>query len=383
MPLNARQLNRATLARQLLLRREPLSVEDGVRRVLAIQAQSPASPYLALWNRIEAFDPATLDAAFAEDRVVKATLLRITLHAVHRADHRPLHRAMLPSLRAARLHDRRFREAGLTVATADALVPHVLAYADRPRTRGEVEAHLADHLGTTPHAHVWWALRTFAPLVHHATGGPWSFGPSPSFRAPAMDDHDASERAELDHDEAVAVLVRRYLAAFGPATRQDVGQFSLLRQTAIRAALERIAEDLVRDEGPGGEVLWDVTEGELPDEDVPAPPRLLPMWDSTLLAYADRRRILSDEHRAHVIRRNGDVLPTVLVDGYVRGVWRAVDGGIEVTAFEPLDGDAWAGLAEEAADLVAFLEPREPEVYRRYHHWWAKLPAGDRRLLPS
>jgi hypothetical protein len=385
VPLTDRQLNRATLARQLLLRREPLPVEDAVRRLLAIQAQSPPSPYLALWTRIAGFDPADLDAAFADGRVVKATLMRVTLHAVHRDDHGPLHRAMLPTLRAARLNDRRFRDTGLSVPDADALVPHVLGHTAQPRTRAEVEAHLAAHLGSPPHEHVWWALRTFAPLVHHATGGPWSFGTSPTFRAAAGGhppaDHLEADDLEGDHEGAVAVLVQRYLAAFGPATAKDVGQFTLLRQPAIRGALERLDDDVVRHEGPDGEVLWDVADGDLPDEDVVAPPRLLPMWDSTLLAYADRRRIIPDEHRTHVIRRNGDVLPTVLVDGHVRGVWRAVADGIEVTAFEPLDGDAWSGLAEEAADLVTMLAPRDPQVYGRYHHWWEKLPPGERRTL--
>jgi hypothetical protein len=375
--LTARQLNRATLARQLLLRREPLPVEEAVRRLLAVQAQAPPSPYIALWNRIVGFDPADLDAAFADGRVVKATLLRITLHAVHHDDLGPLHRAMLPSLRAARLHDRRFRETGLSVDDADALLPHVLDHTAEPRTRAEVEAHLATHLGEPPHEHVWWALRTFAPLVHHATGGNWSFGTSPTFRAAPFDD------AATDHEAAVAVLVQRYLAAFGPATTRDVGQFTLLRQPVIRAALERLADEVIRYEGPEGEVLWDVADGDLPDEDVVAPPRLLPMWDSTLLAYADRRRIIPEEHRSLVIRRNGDVLPTTLVDGHVRGVWRATADGIEVTAFEPLDDEVWAGLAEEASDLVTLLAPRDPQVYGRYGHWWGKLPTAERRIVAS
>jgi hypothetical protein len=373
--LTARQLNRATLARQLLLRREPLLVEEAVRRVLAVQAQAPPSPYIALWNRIAGFDPADLDAAFADGRVVKATLLRITLHAVHHDDHGPLHRAMLPSLRAARLHDRRFRETGLSVDDADALLPHVLGHTAEPRTRAEVEAHLATHLGEPPHEHVWWALRTFAHLVHHATGGNWSFGTSPTFRAAPFDD------AATDHEAAVAVLVQRYLAAFGPATTRDVGQFTLLRQPVIRTALERLDGEVVRHEGPGGEVLWDVVDGDLPDEDIVAPPRLLPMWDSTLLAYADRRRIIPEEYRGHVIRRNGDVLAAALVDGHVRGVWRATVDGIEVTAFEPLADEVWAGLAEEATDLVTLLAPRDPQVYGRYGHWWDELPAGERRIL--
>jgi hypothetical protein len=142
------------------------------------------------------------------------------------------------------------------------------------------------------------------------------------------------------------------------------------------------AGSLLALEGPHGEDLFDVPGAALPPEDSPAPPRLLPMWDSTLLAYADRRRIIPPDYRALVTRKNGDVLPTLLVDGYVAGVWRTVDDGIEATAFKRLADAAWEGLEAEAAALVAFLSDREPIVYRRYGHWWSKgLPSVEVRVL--
>jgi hypothetical protein len=107
------------------------------------------------------------------------------------------------------------------------------------------------------------------------------------------------------------------------------------------------------------------------------------MWDSVLLAYADRSRIIPPDYRRLVIHQNGDVLPTLLVDGFVAGVWRPVAGGIEATAFQRLDREAWTGLATEARALVAFLADRDPAVYRRYAHWWAKLPQGEVRVLPG
>ncbi len=126
----------------------------------------------------------------------------------------------------------------------------------------------------------------------------------------------------------------------------------------------------------------------MPAVDAVAPPRLLPMWDGVLLAYADHERVVPADYRPHVSRRNGDVLPTVLVDGRVAGVWRpapdGAPGGIEVTAFHSLDAAAWGGLAAEAARLVAFLADRDPRVYRRYDHWWDKgLPAAQVRVLPG
>ena len=134
-------------------------------------------------------------------------------------------------------------------------------------------------------------------------------------------------------------------------------------------------------EGPEGTELFDVPGGLLPPEDSPAPPRLMAMWDSMLLAYHNRSRVIPPDYRRLVIRSNGDVLPTLLVDGYVAGVWRPVEGGIEATAFHRLSDDAWEGLEAEARQLVAFLANREPTVYRRYARWWASLPGAEVRVL--
>jgi hypothetical protein len=303
--------------------------------------------------------------------------MRITLHAVHADDHRSFHEAMQTTLRAARLNDRRFRSTGLSVEDADALVPHLLAFADRPRGKAEVEGMLAERLGGPPEPGVWWALRTFAPLVHAPTGGPWSFGSQPSYlSAPTVP-------AEDDRDRCVERLVWRYLEGFGPATAQDVAQFALLRMPTIRPALAAMADALTTSEGPDGTELFDVPDAPMPGADTPAPPRLLPMWDSALLAYADRSRIVPPEYRQLVARRNGDVLPTLLVDGYVCGVWRPVDGAIEATAFHTLEDEAWEGLADEARGLVALLADRDPTIYGRYARWWADLPTAEVNTLPA
>jgi hypothetical protein len=150
----------------------------------------------------------------------------------------------------------------------------------------------------------------------------------------------------------------------------------------VKAAMQAMAGELVQLDGPGGAVLYDVPGGIWPAEDTPAPPRLLGMWDSVLLAYRDRDRVIPPEYRKQVTRTNGDVLPAVLVDGYVAGVWRGVDGGIEVTAFHRLTGATWAGLAEEAWSLTGFLADRDPHVYSYYNHWWVKrIPGEEVRTL--
>ena len=379
MRISAGELNRATLARQILLERESVSVTDAVRRVVALQAQQPASPYVALWNRLAGFDPAELDAAFAGHRVVRAQLMRITMHAVQAEDHQAFREAMEPTLRASRLGDPRFTASGLSLAEADVLTGELLDFAGQPRTNAECEAWLTGRLGTPMPPLAWRMLRQYAPLWHVPAGGPWSFDTRDYVAArprPVLSDPDVPGLA-------LPTLVRRYLEGFGPASIADMGRFALVQRSRVKAAVQALGGELARLEGPDGTVLYDVPGAPRPAEDVPAPPRLMAMWDSILLAYADRGRVIPPGYRALVTRTNGDVLPTLLVDGYVAGVWRAVPEGIEATAFHPLPGEDWERLAAEAWALVPFLADREPEVYRRYHHWWAKLPDGETRLLPG
>ena len=283
---------------------------------------------------------------------------------------------MLSSLRASRLFDRRYTTSGLTIADADAVLPHLVDFASRPRSKVEIEGLLAARLGDhNPRA--WWALKAFAPLHHAPTGGSWSFGVKASFvAAPA-------EAGRVSPDESVQQLVLRYLEGFGPASVKDFAQFTILRRPVARQALEALADKVVALEGPDGARLFDVPGALLLAEDTPAPPRLLPMWDSILLAYADRSRVIPPDYRRLVIRQNGDVLPTLLVDGYVAGVWRPAEGGIEATAFHRLPAESWRGLEAEAAALVTFLADRDPKVYRRYAHWWSTLPGAEVRLLPG
>lgn len=359
----------------MLLERADVSVVDAVHRVVALQAQEPPSPYVALWNRIEGFDPVELDRAFTSHRVVKATLMRVTLHAVAADDYTILHEGMTDTLRGARLNDRRFRASGLSAAEADALVPHLLSFANGARAKEDMEAMLSEQTGTDIHPGVWWALRQVAPIAHHPTEGPWSFGRIPTYVAAP------STPSRLATSDAIAELFRRYLAGFGPATVKDFRQFSMLRQSVVGPALESLVDSLTVLDGPDGEVLYDIPDGIRPSEDVPAPPRLLGMWDSVLLAHADRSRIISDDVRRAVIQRNGDVLATVLANGYVVGVWRPADDGIEVHTFSDLPTTTWDALAVEAENMVGFLVDREPDIYRRYARWWEELPRGERRVL--
>ena len=376
MTISQRELNRATLDRQLLLGRQSLDVRAAVLRVIALQAQHAASPYVALWNRLTDFDPADLDRAFADRTIVKSNMVRMTLHAVHEDDYQAFREATEPSIRAARLYDPRFKSSGLTLADADALVPELQEFAEQPHTGVACADWLAARVGT-PDA--WWGMRQYTPLLHVPTGDPWSFGHRASYVAPKI-------RPVLSDPDVVAksleTVILRYLTGFGPASVADMALFGMIQRSRIKVAVKALADDLDRLTGPNGEELFDVPGAPRPDADTPAPPRLLGMWDNTLLAYAVRDRVIPPDYRKTVIRVNGDVLPTLLVDGQVVGVWRAVEDGIEATAFQRLPKKVWAHLAAEARSLVALLADRDPTVYSRYHHWWAKLSGGETRMLP-
>jgi hypothetical protein len=156
-----------------------------------------------------------------------------------------------------------------------------------------------------------------------------------------------------------------------------LSQFTILKRSALREVVESMA-DIVTVAGPDGSQLVDVNAGgPRPEAEMSTlPPRLLGMWDSVLLAYADRSRVIPDEHRPHVIRRNGDVLPTIVVEGLVRGVWRASTDAIEVRALEPLDDATLDSLDEGARDLRGLLADRDPAVFSRFGRWWDRLPDG-------
>lgn len=215
VPLTARRLNRATLARQMLLGRERTDPVTAVQRLCAVQAQEAASPYIALWSRLADFDPATLDTAFAEQAIVKATLMRTTLHAVAMADYPPFQHAMSGYARRARTRSPRFESTGLSDAEVGALARPVTEFAREPRTNVEINAFLHELLGPVPEPGPWWALRPFAPIVHAPTGGPWSFGWRPAYVAAR------AEPVESHVDACLEAVALSFLAAFGPASVLD------------------------------------------------------------------------------------------------------------------------------------------------------------------
>ncbi len=362
----------------MLLQRESLPVPEAVRRLVALQAQHAASPYVALWNRLEGFDPAAMDAAFVAGDLVKATLLRLTLHAVHGDDHATYREAMESRIRGGWIGEERMRQLD-SAAGGDlaGLISDLMAFTAEPRTGAEVDAWLQPRLVGDPDPELVQLLRGYSPLAHAPLGQTWTFGHRASWQAPRsvprLDDPEAETAAQ-------AQLIRRFLAGFGPATIPDMATFTILTRTRLKDVVARM-DDLVQLDGPGRAPYYDLPEMALADEGLAAPPRLMAMWDSVLLANHDRSRILPPDYRKLVIRVNGDVLPTVLVDGYVAGLWRTVDDGVQVMMFHDVPDETWPALEGEARSLLAMLADREPGVYRRYDHWWTRLPDFETRVL--
>jgi hypothetical protein len=346
--LTLRELNRATLARQLLLERRRMPVPKAVERLAGLQAQWPPSPYVALWSRLEGFERERLTRALLRRQVVKATAMRITLHLLSAGDY-ILFAGALKAPWVAQLR-RRMERMGVDV-DVPALAEQALALmADGPRSRSEVLAVFGS-TGEQPWF-IWTLVQAELGLVRAPDSAIWRRTIGPVSYVPAkmwLGRQPDTEPRALVH------LVRRYLSAFGPASRADLAQWSGLPVSALTPGLEAL-EPLRRFRDERGRELLDLPRLPLPSADVPAPVRFLPQWDSSLLAYDIRERIIPELYRKTVIQRNGDVLPTFLVDGFVAGTWRERKGRVELEPFEPLPRTARRDLEAEAKRLEAFLE---------------------------
>jgi hypothetical protein len=336
--LTLRELNRATLARQLLLERKKLSPTAVIERLVGMQAQWPAAPYVGIWTRTTGFRRETLERELASAAVVKATVMRQTLHLVTRRDY---------ALLRAALSETNFPD---QTSTAKRLATSVRTLAAAgPLTTDEALAHLERKHGLTglDARRAWRGVRVRAHVLHHHETALWRARPEGRFVA--IEEPEAHEPVE-----ARAEILRRYLAAFGPASRRDISAWSMMHMPEIKRALDRL-EPLRRFRDEHGRELLDVPRAPLPEADTPAPVRFLPKWDNVLLAFADRTRILPEQYRKTVIRSNGDVAQTFLVDGLVAGIWRAEKRSVVLEPFAALSRSVQRELKDEAGRLEAFL----------------------------
>jgi len=336
--LTRRELGRATLARQLLLERKRLSPTAVIERLVGMQAQWPSAPYVGIWTRATSFRRETLERELARGAVVKATAIRQTLHLVTRRDYGLFRAAM--------------SETNFPWETAQAkrLEASVRELAEAsPVTTEEALRHLEREHGLTgiEGRRAWRAARVRAHVLHHHETALW--GARPEGRFVAIEEPEAHVPVE-----ARAEILRRYLAAFGPASRRDIVAWSMMHVPELQLALD-VLEPLRRFRDEHGRELLDVPRAPLPDPDTPAPVRFLPKWDNVLLAFADRTRVLPEEYRKTVIRTNGDVAQTFLVDGLVAGMWRVETGRLVLEPFAAISRSVRRELEDEAGRLEAFL----------------------------
>ncbi len=352
-PISPTQLNRATLARQLLLVRHQLTPRQAIERLAGMQAQEAKPPFLGLWSRLIGFERERLTKLLRRRLVVRGTLMRATLHLVTDKDFLALRPAVQPALSKAMQSVLRGRCEGFEIDKVCRAAARLLDQGDA--TFETIRAHLASANAKADARAMGYAVRTHLPLLQVPTDDRWGYPKNPCFTS-ASSYLDAS--IDLDEDDATA-LVRRYLAAFGPASPADAQAWSGL--TGLRATFESLRSQLVSFRTEADKELFDLARAPRPEAATPAPVRLLPAFDNLLLAHADRTRILADEHRPLTCSKNLRVHPTFLVDGRIAGLWKIEATKRRATLFlQPFDAlprEASTALTAEAEAMLGFAEP--------------------------
>jgi hypothetical protein len=355
--LSRRQVNRATLGRQLLLERTPMAVGAAVTHLVGLQAQVPLDPYLALWSRLAGFAPDELGRMMLDRQVVRIAVMRSTIHLVTAADAlrlRPLvqpvldgelarHRDYAPALRAVDLQP--------VLAFARDLV------AAQPRTGPQLRAALAERFPGPDPAALAYACRNHLAMVQVPPRGVW--GRAGAVRLTTV---ESWLGRPVERRPSIENVVLRYLAAFGPASVADVSSWSAL--TGQREVIERLRPQLRTFRDERDRELFDIPDAPHPEADTPAPPRFLPEYDNVLLSHADRTRFVTDEERTRLFAAAGPVHGAVLVDGFVAATWhveRDPDSGRATLVVDPvalLTGEDADAVENEGRRLLALLVPR-------------------------
>ena len=336
--LTQRELNRALLARQLLLERGRMSIPKALERIAGIQAQYAPSMYIGLWSRLAGLEREALTRALERRTVVQGTMMRATIHLVSRADYWPFTLAIRAARTAwwERVHPnadpRQMRAAATKLRRF---------LSDGPRRRKEVEELLGRELAL--------GIGAYVDLVRVPPSGTWDQRRADLYGLA----EDWIGRPDTTAADGLEHLVRRYLAGFGPAYKTDIADFAGIGVTQVGRVLERLRLRRFRDQA--GKELLDLPRALLPDAETPAPPRFLPVWDSTLLVHARRTGILPEEYRPRIFNvRTPHSVNTFLLDGQVAGTWRYENGRVRLEPFGRLPRAARKELDEEAERLAAF-----------------------------
>jgi hypothetical protein len=356
--LTLRELNRATLARQMLLERASLPVVTAIERLAALQAQWAPSPYLALWSRLRTFERESLWRAIEKTHtVIRARLMRGTLHLVSARDFfayavatQDLQRGAWNRLQVGRGVDPK------------AVARLAVAFAREPRLKEEVVAHLTERLGSFGGPYKWLIWRfvsAHADLVSAPPGGHWAHGGTNAPYVAAR--HWIGGGSRPSEQVALRLLIRRYLAAFGPASLADIAQFAGQVPPRIRPVLEKLAPSLRRFSDERGHVLFDLPRAPRPTADTTAPVRFLPRYDELLIGYEHRDRVIAARYRPAVYSKNAIIEAVFLVDGWAAGTWALVttksDSVVRIRPFGKLGRAKRAAAVEEGEALARFMAP--------------------------
>jgi hypothetical protein len=368
--LSARALNRALLDRQLLLRREPLPGATGpradrvietVEHLVGLQAQAPFPPYYGLWSRLDGFRPGDLSSLILERRVVRIGLMRGTIHLVSADDCLRLRPVLQPVLeRGLRANFGR----QLTDVDRAALARAGRALVeDRPMTFSEIGGALSPQWPGHPPNALAQCVRALVPLVQVPPRAVWGqAGQAAHTSAESWLGRPLAASASPDQ------VVLRYLAAFGPATVADAQAWSGL--TRLREVVGRLEPWLRTFRDEQGRELFDLPDAPRPDPDTPAPVRLVAEFDNLILSHADRARVISEPDRQRLYTKNGIFPGTVLIDGFVRGMWRVTIARraavLTVEMFGPVGGRDRDAVAAEGERLLEFAAPGTPDAELRF-----------------
>ncbi|WP_436773248.1 winged helix DNA-binding domain-containing protein [Yinghuangia sp. YIM S09857] len=349
--LGVRDLNRATLDRQLLLRRATRTAADAVEHLVGMQAQAPRSAYVGLWSRLDAFRPAELAGLVRDRAAVRTVLMRSTVHLL--TDRDAL--ALIPLFAA--MMDRTFSYSPFAKALDGDDLAEMAAYASgllaaEPMTRGRIAERLAERWPGRDTQALGYVATDLVRCVQTPPRGLWDeVGP------PCFTPVETWLAREFDKGAAsVDDLVLRYLGAFGPASVKDAQTWSGL--TRLREVFERLRPGLAVFRDPEGKELFDLPDAPRPAADTPAPVRFLPEYDNLLLSHADRSRVIVGRRTVPLPPGHGGAAGTVLVDGFFQGVWKIAREGdtavLRVDPFVPLAAPERGEVEREGRDLLAF-----------------------------
>jgi len=361
--LSKRQLNRALLARQMLLERQKVTPLAAIERLVGMQAQVPRPPFGGLWTRLQQFGRENLLRLVHDKKVVRATAMRGTIHLLTAGDYRLLRPALAPILEAGArtIVGKRMTEAP---GMEELLALGTDFFGSTPAPFDDFRNLLQSRYPEHDVRALAYTVRMGLPLVLVPTDGTWGFPSNAGF---ALAEKWLGQKIPMDAPQLEKVVLR-YLAAFGPATPADAQSWSGLR--ALRDVFERLRPKLVTFRDERKRELFDLPDAPRPDEDTPAPVRFLPEYDNVLLGHADRTRIVSDDDRKRLITPNLIVIGSFLVDGFVAGTWRTEEktkiATLTLTTFGKYPRKAKAELEQEGAAMLRFYMPEARDHVVRF-----------------